>query len=76
MISGPRKTANIINGLENCRNAIGIGSSVATMDPTVGMKLRKNAKTPNTIASSSPKNFKINPTRIPVDADVINFVTK
>ena len=45
-------------------------------EPTLGMKFKKKASTPKTKARSSPRMPRMMPTKIPVAAEVVTFVTR
>ena len=57
------------------KKTMGKGKSVAMTEPIVGIKFRPNAAKPKNPAGSMPKKKKVKPTKRPVLADVINFVT-
>ena len=47
-------TAIGLPSVPNCKNARRIGSAAATTEPTVGMKLSRNADIPQNTAKSTP----------------------
>ena len=48
-----------IQGFSNWANAIGIGSRLATIGPTLGMKFSRNAKKPNITANFTPQAARV-----------------
>ncbi len=60
----------------NCKIAMGIGRSIAMMDPMLGIKLSKKARAPNIGAISRPRSSKTNQVNSPVANEANNFANK
>ena len=71
---GKSITNNKLLGSVNWRKATGKGINTAIIDPKTGIKFKINVKVPKIKANSNPRNQYINPVRIPVAAEVKNFV--
>ena len=64
----------VVSEISGVRSIIGIGRSVAIIDPTFGIKLRIKAISPKASARSMPSNVKTSPTNKPVALEIMIFV--
>ena len=64
-----------VDPMSGLKSTTGSGRSVATIDPMLGMKLSRKAKSPNTRARSTPMTARTIPTAAPVTPEMIALVT-